>query len=69
MNNSHPVWVTVHDLERPQDFQLVGSEETIDNIRSGANATAGLRNVPGYGSGTGTGASGTAKVGFFNIVS
>jgi ABC-type Na+ efflux pump permease subunit len=47
VNNSHPVWVTVHDLERPQDFQLAGTEGTIDEISRGYNRTAALENVPG----------------------
>ncbi|SFM48867.1 ABC transporter permease family protein [Methanolobus profundi] len=42
VNNSHPVWVTVHDLERPQNFQLAGAEETADSFSRGFNATTGL---------------------------
>ncbi|WP_321429700.1 ABC transporter permease [uncultured Methanolobus sp.] len=47
INNSHPVWVTVHDLERPQDFQLAGTEGTIDGISRGYNRTAAFENIPG----------------------
>ena len=25
INNSHPVWVTIHDLDRPESFQVLGS--------------------------------------------
>ncbi|WP_406656140.1 ABC transporter permease subunit [Methanolobus sp. ZRKC2] len=32
VNNSHPVWVTVHDLERPQDFQLLSAGEAAGKI-------------------------------------
>ncbi len=34
VNNTHPVWVTVHELERPQDFQLAGGEEVLNEIDS-----------------------------------
>jgi ABC-type Na+ efflux pump permease subunit len=47
INNSHPVWVTVHDLERPQDFQLAGTEDTIDGISRGYNRTAAFEDIPG----------------------
>ncbi len=50
VNNSHPVWVTVHDLERPQNFQLPGTEETVNSLRRGASRSAGPDDVPGaYG--------------------
>ncbi len=32
INNSHPVWITVHDLDRPQDFQLAGASEVAEGI-------------------------------------
>ncbi|MBN2109899.1 MAG: ABC transporter permease [Methanosarcinaceae archaeon] len=36
VNNSHPVWVTVHDIERPQNFQLLSAEETAGKLEAGA---------------------------------
>ncbi|WMW23918.1 ABC transporter permease [Methanolobus sediminis] len=47
INNTHPVWVTVHDLERPQDFQLAGATDTLDELSRGYNRTAVLESVPG----------------------
>ncbi len=47
INNTHPVWVTVHDLERPQDFQLAGATDTLDELSRGYNRTAVLEGVPG----------------------
>ena len=35
INNSHPVWITVHDLERPQDFQLLSAGEAAGELESG----------------------------------
>ena len=35
VNNSHPVWVTVHDVERPQNFQLLSAEETAGRLEAG----------------------------------
>ncbi len=32
VNNTHPVWITVHNLQRPQNFQLAGSEQTVENL-------------------------------------
>ncbi|WP_094227176.1 ABC transporter [Methanolobus psychrotolerans] len=65
VNNSHPVWVTVHDLERPQNFQLAGTEETVDSLSRGANRSAG------YGTGTngatGLGSSGAIRTGSSTI--
>ena len=41
INNTHPVWVTVHDIERPQNFQLLspqGAAGSLDTDRdSGSN--------------------------------
>ncbi|MBP1910537.1 ABC transporter permease [Methanolobus bombayensis] len=65
VNNTHPVWVTVHDLERPQDFQLTGTEDTIDEISRGYNRTAALENVPGGkegGSGDGSVRTGSSTI-------
>ena len=35
INNSHPVWITVHDLERPQDFQLLSPSEAAGELENG----------------------------------
>ncbi len=67
INNSHPVWVTVHDLERPQTFQLAGTEETVDSIRRGANGSAGFQDVPGADGTTGQGGSGSLRTGSSTI--
>ncbi|WMW21845.1 ABC transporter [Methanolobus mangrovi] len=67
VNNSHPVWVTVHDLERPQTFQLAGAEETVDSIRRGANGSAGFQDVPGTDGTTGQGSSGSLRTGSSTI--
>jgi ABC-type Na+ efflux pump permease subunit len=32
INNSHPVWVTVHDLERPQNFELLSVQGAAGNL-------------------------------------
>jgi ABC-type Na+ efflux pump permease subunit len=65
VNNSHPVWITVHDLERPQDFQLAGAEETAENIKRGANTTVYPGNIPGAEGYTGR--SGSVKTGSSTI--
>ena len=31
VNNSHPVWITIHDLERPESFQVFGSATKKDD--------------------------------------
>ncbi|WP_238380843.1 ABC transporter permease [Methanolobus vulcani] len=65
INNTHPVWVTVHDLERPQDFQLAGATNTLDELSRGYNRTAGLDNVPGgreATSGTGSVRTGSSTI-------
>jgi ABC-type Na+ efflux pump permease subunit len=67
INNSHPVWVTVHDLERPQDFQLAGSTDTLDELNRGYNRTAALDTVPGgreaaSGSGSGRVRTGSSTI-------
>jgi ABC-type Na+ efflux pump permease subunit len=65
INNTHPVWVTVHDLERPQDFQLAGATNTLDELSRGYNRTAGLENVPGgreATSGTGSVRTGSSTI-------
>ena len=68
VNNSHPVWVTVHDLERPQNFQLAGAEETVENIAESTNGTAGMENIPGMSdSDAGSGKSGSLKAGSSDI--
>ncbi|TGC08160.1 ABC transporter permease subunit [Methanolobus halotolerans] len=36
VNNSHPVWVTVHDIERPQNIQLLSAEETAGQLEAGS---------------------------------
>jgi ABC-type Na+ efflux pump permease subunit len=35
INNSHPVWITVHDLDRPQDFQLLSAGEAAGELERG----------------------------------
>lgn len=32
INNSHPVWVTVHDIERPQNFQLLSAQNAAGSL-------------------------------------
>lgn len=34
INNSHPVWVTIHDLDRPESFQVLGSVTNKDDQSS-----------------------------------
>lgn len=34
INNSHPVWVTIHDLDRPESFQVLGSVTNRDDQSS-----------------------------------
>lgn len=34
INNSHPVWVTIHDLDRPESFQVLGSVNSKDDQSS-----------------------------------
>ncbi|WP_406670744.1 ABC transporter permease [Methanolobus sp. ZRKC4] len=67
VNNSHPVWVTVHDLERPQDFQLAGAEETVDGIKKGANGPADLEDVPRTGATNEQERSGSVRTGSSTI--
>lgn len=69
VNNSHPVWVTVHDLERPQNFQLAGAEETAESFTSRFNETTGLPEGTGStgGGGTDEGASGSIRTGSSTI--
>ena len=35
INNSHPVWVTIHDLDRPESFQILGTATQKDGQVSG----------------------------------
>lgn len=51
VNNTHPVWVTVHDMERPQEFQLAGTEEVVDELSRNYNRTAVPDDIPGGGDG------------------
>ncbi|WP_340819760.1 ABC transporter [Methanolobus sp. WCC4] len=69
VNNSHPVWVTVHDLERPQTFQLAGAEETAQSFTSRFNETTGLpEGVEGESTGGTDGeASGSVRTGSSTI--
>lgn len=41
INNSHPVWVTVHDIERPQYFQLLSAPGQATDTRTSGQGTAG----------------------------
>ncbi|MDN5308938.1 MAG: hypothetical protein PWP14_332 [Methanolobus sp.] len=34
INNSHPVWVTVHDIERPQNFQLLSAQDAAGTMKA-----------------------------------
>ncbi len=45
INNSHPIWVTIHDLERPESFQVLGSTTKKDDQSS----DAGNDNTDGSG--------------------
>ena len=38
INNSHPVWVTIHDLERPESFQVMGGATQKDDQVSDAES-------------------------------
>ncbi|MDW7731355.1 MAG: ABC transporter permease subunit [Methanolobus sp.] len=51
VNNSHPVWVTVHDIERPQNFQLLSAEETASRLESEAEGNKDTGDPGEYGSG------------------
>ncbi len=46
VNNTHPVWVKVHELERPQDFQLAGGEEVLDDIASDSDRNVLPEDIP-----------------------
>lgn len=36
INNSHPVWVTVHDIDRPQNFQLLSARGAAGSLEEAA---------------------------------
>ncbi|WP_367344362.1 ABC transporter permease [Methanomethylovorans sp.] len=45
INNSHPVWVTIHDLDRPESFQILGTATQKD----GQVSDAGYENTGSIG--------------------
>ena len=49
INNSHPVWVTIHDLERPESFQVLGgTTQKDDQVSDDENENAdGAREYKG----------------------
>ncbi|WP_407355319.1 ABC transporter permease subunit [Methanolobus sp. WCC5] len=67
INNSHPVWVTVRDLERPQDFHLAGAGDTAEGISRGIRETEMPEGIPGTSSQNGYASSGTARPGSSTI--
>jgi ABC-type Na+ efflux pump permease subunit len=49
INNSHPVWVTVHDIERPQNnFQLLSAQGAAGSLDTGMDSGSNARSNPGY---------------------
>ena len=50
INNSHPVWVTIHDLDRPESFQVLGSAtKTGSQASENENGNAeGMGEYAGY---------------------
>ncbi len=51
INNSHPVWVTVHDIERPQNYQLLSARNAADSLDTGIESGSNARSHQGYPSG------------------
>jgi ABC-type Na+ efflux pump permease subunit len=51
INNSHPVWVTVHDIERPQNFQLLSAQGAAGSLDTGMESGHNARPHQGYPAG------------------
>ncbi|AFV24083.1 ABC-2 type transporter [Methanolobus psychrophilus R15] len=51
INNSHPVWVTVHDIERPQNFQLLSAQGAAGSLDTGMDSGPNARSHQGYPAG------------------
>jgi ABC-type Na+ efflux pump permease subunit len=51
INNSHPVWVTVHDIERPQNYQLLSARNAADSLDTGVESSTNARSHQGYPAG------------------
>ena len=51
INNSHPVWVTVHDIERPQNYQLLGARNAAGSLDTGIESGSNDRSHQGYPAG------------------
>lgn len=51
INNSHPVWVTVHDIERPQNYQLLSARNAARSLETGVESSTNDRSHQGYPAG------------------
>ncbi len=54
INNSHPVWVTIHDLDRPESFQVLGSamkkdDQLSDTENENADGTGEYKGISATG--------------------